>query len=298
MSLPFVATVIAAPPFSLSAAAGETIRHSLHAENFVWLENGKAVDFYLRALPSKEVIQELRAVHGAIDVIAQAAEGRQKRLFLADMEATIIANELLEDMAELMGAGGDARDITRRAMNGEMDFAAALRARLSLLRGMPESLLAQVAGGIRVEEGASTLLNTLRAKGVRNWLVTGGFTYFAERVAKALLFDEVRANRLKLSDDVLTGDVEPPILDRAGKRAALAEACALYHLSESEVLAVGDGANDLDMLLAVEAAGGLAIGYRPKAALAACLLNVLLHTDFTSLLYAQGYRPEEWRPVD
>ena len=224
-----------------------------------------------------------------IDVIVQPAEGRRKKLLVADLESTIIENEMLEELADFLGLRVPVAEITRRAMNGEIDFVGALNERVALLRGMPESVVDEAATRIRLMPGARTLIATLRRAGVMTALVSGGFTVFADRIAAELGFDRVVANRLDFADGQLAGTVQPPIVTGAAKLEMLAALAAEFGLSLAETMAVGDGANDLPML----GAAGLGIAFRAKPAVAAASRWRIDHADLTGLLYAQGYRAEE-----
>jgi phosphoserine phosphatase len=224
-----------------------------------------------------------------IDVIIQPAEGRRKKLLLADLESTIIENEMLEELADFLGLRAPVAEITRRAMNGEIDFVGALNERVALLRGMPESVLAEAATRIRLMPGARTLIATLRGAGVKTALVSGGFTVFADRIAAELGFDRVIANRLDIAGGHLAGTVRPPIVTGATKHDTLVALAAEFGLSLAETMAVGDGANDLPML----GAAGLGIAFHAKPAVAAASRWRIDHADLTGLLYAQGYREAE-----
>jgi phosphoserine phosphatase len=225
----------------------------------------------------------------AIDFLIQPAEGRRKRLLVADLEATIIENEMLEELADFLGLRAPVAEITRRAMNGEIDFVGALTERVALLRGLSETVLGEASARIRLMPGASALIATLRRDGVTTALVSGGFTVFAEPVAARLGFDRVIANRLDLADGKIAGTVRPPIIGAQAKHDALAALAAEFGLRLDETLAVGDGANDLPMLQAA----GLGIAFRAKPAVAAAARWRIDHADLTALLYAQGYRAEE-----
>jgi phosphoserine phosphatase len=221
--------------------------------------------------------------------IGQPAAGRRKRLLVADLESTIIENEMLEELADFLGLRETVAEITRRAMNGEIDFVAALGERVALLRGLPESVLDESATRIRLMPGARALIATLRRAGVTTALVSGGFTVFAERVAAELAFDRVVANRLEVAGGRLAGTVAPPIVTGAAKLDTLHSLAAELGISLAETLAVGDGANDLPMLQAA----GLGIAFRAKPAVAAAARWRIDHADLTALLYAQGYREDE-----
>jgi phosphoserine phosphatase len=257
----------------------------------VWLAPGAACDLFLDTAENRAIERDVRAELGgaAIDLVLQPVAGRRKRLLVADLEATIIENELIDELAELGGIGPQVADITRRAMNGEIDFASALAVRVALLAGMDHRLLDAAAARIRPSPGARALVATMRGDGAATALVSGGFAPFAERVAKALGFDHVVANQLELAAGRLAGTVRPPIVTGETKRATLVALAAHYGIATERVLAVGDGANDLPML----AAAGLGIAYHPKPAVGAAARRRLDHADLTGLLYAQGYRKEE-----
>ena len=224
-----------------------------------------------------------------IDAVIQPAEGRRKRLLVADLESTIIANEMIEELADFLGMRAHVAKITSRAMNGEIDFVGALSERVALLRGLPESVLGQAAARIRLMPGARALIATLRRHGVKTALVSGGFTVFAEPVAAMLGFDRVVANRLDLAGGKIAGTVRPPIVGAQTKHDTLVALATEFGLGPDQALAVGDGANDLPML---QAAGlGIAFHAKPKVAVAARWR--IDHADLTALLYAQGYRAEE-----
>jgi phosphoserine phosphatase len=224
-----------------------------------------------------------------IDVIVQPAEGRRKKLLVADLESTIIENEMLEELADFLGLRAPVAKITRRAMNGEIDFVGALNERVTLLRGMPERVLGEAATRIRLMPGARTLIATLRRSGITTALVSGGFTVFADHIAAELGFDRVIANRLDIAGGQLAGTVQPPIVTGATKHETLLALAAELGLSLTETMAVGDGANDLPML----GAAGLGIAFHAKPAVAAASRWRLDHADLTALLYAQGYREAE-----
>jgi len=234
---------------------------------------------------------EARAAIGTrpIDIIAQPAEVRRKKLLVADLESTIIENEMLEELADFLGLRAPVAAITRRAMNGEIDFVGALSERVALLSGMPVSALGEAATRMRIMPGARALIATLRRAGVKTALVSGGFTVFAERVADELGFDRIVANRLDIADGKLAGTISPPIVTGATKRETLLALAAEQRISLAETMAVGDGANDLPML----GTAGLGIAFHAKPAVAAASRTRVDHGDLTALLYAQGYRAEE-----
>jgi phosphoserine phosphatase len=225
-----------------------------------------------------------------IDAVIQPAEGRRKRLLVADLESTIIENEMLEELADFLGMRAHVAEITRRAMNGEMDFVGALTERVALLRGLPERVLGEAAARIRLMPGARALIATLRQHGVKTALVSGGFTVFAEPVAQQLGFDRIVANRLDLADGKIAGTVRPPIIGAQTKLDTLIALAGEFRLGLDETLAVGDGANDLPMLQAA----GLGIAFRAKPTVAAASRWRIDHGGLIGLLYAQGYRREEF----
>ena len=236
-------------------------------------------------------IATLRAAHPGVDINAIPADGRRKRLLMADMDSTMIPVECIDEIADFAGVKPQVAAITERAMLGELDFEAALRERVGLIKGLPEAALADVyAQRIRLNPGARTLVRTMAAHGAHTALVSGGFTYFTERVAAAAGFAEHRANRLLFTDGFLNGAVAEPILGRAAKLEALHEISGRVGVDLAEVIAVGDGANDLSMIEAV----GLGVAFRAKPALAAGADAVIAHGDLTALLFLQGYSESDF----
>jgi phosphoserine phosphatase len=228
-----------------------------------------------------------------IDVVVQPQGERRKRLLIADMDSTMIGQECVDELADKVGLKARVAAITERAMRGDIAFAPALRERVALLEGLPVSTIGDViAERIKLTAGGRTLVATMRANGAHTCLISGGFTLFAERIAAMIGFDESRANKLVLKDGRLAGKVEEPILGREAKLAALQDLTGRLGLSPDATLAVGDGANDLAMLLAA----GLGVAYRAKPLVAAQAHARVDHGDLTSLLYLQGYRREEFVP--
>ena len=256
-----------------------------------WLASGIACDLPLGGIPGADAEAAARSAIGgaAVDVLVQPTAGRRKRVLVADLKSTIIENEMLDELADFIGLRAHVAEITRRAMNGELDFAAALVERVALLRGLPASVLDEAAGRIRLMPGARELVATSRAAGVRTALVSGGFTIFAERVARQLGFDRVVANRLDIADGRIAGTVPAPIVTRETKRDALLALAAECGVPPEATAAIGDGANDLPML----DAAGLGIAFRAKPAVAAASRWRIDHADLTAVLYAQGYHQRE-----
>jgi phosphoserine phosphatase len=230
-----------------------------------------------------------------VNVVADDHAWRRKKLLVADMESTIIEQEMLDELAECIGQRARVAAITERAMRGELDFAAALRERVALLAGLDARVLEDVLGRIRPMAGAGTLVRTMRNAGAYCALVSGGFTVFTERVAGRLGFHEHQANTLEIRDGKLTGRVVEPILGREAKLAALERLRARLGLLPQDTVAVGDGANDLAML----SAAGLGVAFRAKPvvrqqALALPGGAVIKQGDLTALLYLQGYSRDEF----
>ncbi|MGH6979934.1 MAG: phosphoserine phosphatase SerB, partial [Stellaceae bacterium] len=220
----------------------------------------------------------------------QPVSSRRKALLVADMESTVIQNEMLDEMAELIGLRDRIADITFRTMNGEFDFAASLRERAALFKHQPESLLAEAAKRIRLNPGAATLVRTMRKHGAKAILVSGGFHAFSAVVGDALGFDRDIANDLVVESGLIAGTLREPVLDGAGKAAALTKCAAEFGIELSQTLAVGDGANDLPML----EAAGLGIAYHAKPHVQARIAHRIDNADLTALLYVQGYHQSDF----
>jgi phosphoserine phosphatase len=225
-----------------------------------------------------------------IDAVVLATANRRKRLLVADMESTMIENEMLDELAVFLGLHERIAGITARAMNGELDFAAALNERVGLLAGLPVEKLDAAAARIRYMPGGATLVATMQRHGATCALVSGGFTYFTAMVRQALGFDSDAANILRHDGRVLAGTVEAPILGKEAKLATLERLCAAHGLALDDALTVGDGANDLPMLKAA----GLGVAFRAKPAVSAEVPARIHHGDLTALLYLQGYRQSEF----
>ncbi|PZX15042.1 phosphoserine phosphatase [Palleronia aestuarii] len=275
----------------LDPALAESLRNAWGGGDVVWLSPDRAAEFTL-AVPPGDLAAIRRDIAGfGVDVNVQRREGRRKTVLLADMDSTMIGQECIDELADIAGVGAEVSAITARAMNGELDFEDALRARVALLEGLEESVIDRVwTERITMTPGGAALVATMRGNGAYCALVSGGFTAFTSRVAARLGFDEHRANALPAAAGRLTGEVAEPILGRDAKVAALREICARRGVELADAMAVGDGANDLGML---EVAGsGVALHAKPAVAERARLR--IDHGDLTALLYLQGYSDDEF----
>jgi phosphoserine phosphatase len=291
-----VATLISDPARpAASEAATKTARAVLpEAGTPSVLAHAIAVDIPFGGGSNPRALAErVRAALGdaPLDVVVQPSAGRRKRLFLTDMDSTMIEQECIDELADYVGLKPRIAEITDRAMRGEIEFEPALRERVQLLRGLSASAINEVIEKrITLTPGGRTLVATMRANGTHTCLVSGGFTLFTEKIAAMLGFDEQRANRLVVEDGKLTGRVEEPILGREAKLATLKKLTERSKLRREETLVAGDGANDLPM---IEAAG-LGVAFRAKPVVAAAAHARIDHGDLTALLYVQGYRREEF----
>ena len=288
----YVVTVLTAPSNpSLESALVENLRNAWGGGDADWLAVNEAAEFAVEQIPSNfwDVWESLQAE--GVDLVIQPTEGRRKKMLLADMDSTMIQQECIDELADEAGVGERVKDITARAMNGELDFEGALIERVGLLKGLPVTVIDKVlADRITLMPGGKALLATMKANGAYAALVSGGFTAFTAKVAAELGFDENRANTLLTHSDELSGDVGRPILGREAKVQALEEITARLGISEDEVIAVGDGANDLGML--TRAGAGVALHAKPSVA-AQCNVRIN-HGDLTALLYVQGYKKAEF----
>jgi len=259
-----------------------------------WLFDEVAVDIpFAGTEDSATVVKRLREARGdlPIDIVVQPQIDRRKKLFLADMDSTMIGQECIDELADFAGLKAHVAGITERAMRGEIAFEPALRERVALLKNLPVGVVDEVLKQrITATPGGRQLVMTMRAHGAYTCLISGGFTLFTKAVAAMIGFQENRANELKVADGKLTGEVTEPILGRATKLATLVELREAFDLDNLDTLVVGDGANDLGM---IEAAG-LGVAYHAKPAVAAAAAARIDHGDLTALLYAQGYKRAEF----
>ncbi len=288
----YIATLLTHPARrTLDRATVESLRNAWGGGESLWLDPGVAAEFGLAVMPANlwEVWSGLQGL--GVDLAVQRSEGRRKRVLIADMDSTMIQQECIDELADEAGVGAHVAAITARAMNGELDFEAALRERVGLLRGLPEAVIADVIRDrITLMPGGAALVSTMRANAGYAALVSGGFTAFTEAIATRLGFDEHRANTLGVDAGRLTGTVAEPILGRAAKVQALQDICARLGVGVEQAMAVGDGANDLGMLGL--AGAGVALHAKPVVQ-AECALRVN-HGDLTALLYLQGYSRDEF----
>jgi phosphoserine phosphatase len=259
-----------------------------------WLFDEVAVDIpFDSSEPIAAIVTRLKQARGdlPIDVVVQPRIDRRQKLFLADMDSTMIGQECVDELADFAGLKAHVAGVTERAMRGEIAFEPALRERVALLKGLAVSVVDEVLKQrITLTPGGRELVATMRAHGAYTCLISGGFTLFTNAIAAMIGFQENRANALKVLDGKLTGEVAEPILGRAAKLATLIELRESFDLDNLDTLVVGDGANDLGM---IEAAG-LGVAYHAKPAVAAAAAARIDHGDLTALLYAQGYRREEF----
>nr|WP_319513516.1 phosphoserine phosphatase SerB [uncultured Cohaesibacter sp.] len=292
----FTLTLISAPADpAVSADLVAEVQSIIHVDtDFTWLMEGVACDFVIPHHPDYANLRAelFAALSGApVDVIFQPSNGRKKKLLLADMDSTMIQQECIDELADEVGLKEKVSDITARAMRGEIEFEPALKERVGLLKGLSLDIVDKLfAERITFTPGGKALVHTMKANGAYCALVSGGFTHFTSRVREILGFDEDRANLLIEKEGLLTGEVGMPILGKDAKLARLNALIKEHKLAPSETMAVGDGANDLPMIMS--AGAGVALHAKPKVAAQAEF--VINHGDLTGLLFLQGYKAEDF----
>ena len=292
-----IATLIAADALesgAISEACDRLSGAGLDPAEIMWIEPGIAADigFSGTIAAARTALQPMEA---HFDIAVQSGEHRRKMLLVSDMDSTMITVECIDELADYAGIKPEIAAITERAMAGELDFAEALTARVALLAGLNESVIAEcLRERVRPMPGAVNLVRTMAGWGAHTMLVSGGFTSFTDPVAAQIGLTEVHANVLEIADGKLTGRLTGAIVDAAAKRACLEAAVASQGLSAQQALAVGDGANDIPMIAAAVEGQGLGVGYHPRPALSQVANFSVRHNDLTALLFAQGVSKEHW----
>lgn len=291
-----VLTLVAAPG-TLTPALVSTARDALRAAHASvsppdWLAPDTACDLRFEAISADFADTAVRPAlaDAPVDLFFQSSANRRKKLLVADMDSTMVTSETLDDLAAFAGLKDRIAAITARAMRGELDFEEALRERVSMLAGLDAGALEKTWEETRFMPGAHTLVQTMRQSGAHCILASGGFTVFTARVADACGFHEHHANTLIIEDGTLTGTVGTPILGKETKLRLLMESAGARHLPLALTAAVGDGANDLPMLQAA----GLGVAYHAKPLVQQSVAHRVNHGDLTALLFAQGYRADEF----
>lgn len=262
------------------------------AGNPVWLSDKKAADIEIDDTVSSVLMSHLRdeMYADAIDIFVTSTPDRKKKLLIADMDSTMVEGETLDEMAAHAGIKDQIAEITARAMNGELDFHAAIKERVGLLKGLDFAAVHKTLDETKVSQGAESLVRTMRDHGAKCVLVSGGFTHFTGPIAEKIGFAHHHGNTLGEDGQTLSGEVIPPILDKFAKVEFLKQYCAELGLTEKEAMSIGDGANDLPMLKLA----GFGVGYKAKPSVASELKNNIVHGDLSAALYAQGYKDNEF----
>ncbi|MBT3237756.1 MAG: phosphoserine phosphatase SerB [Rhodospirillaceae bacterium] len=278
-------SIVSEAAAALNAQGGETGTPD-------WLSDGVACDIVFGGISLSDACAavDLHLQGFPVDIAAQTLDGRRKKLLVADMDSTIVTSETLDELADYAGHGEDVVKITARAMNGEVGFADALRERVALLEGLEADALEKTMARVNMTSGAETLVGTMAANGAKALLVSGGFTYFTERVRDMAGFARDMGNTLEIEGGKLTGRVIEPIVNNVVKLQALQDFATDNGVGVGDVLAVGDGANDLDMLQAA----GTGVAYHAKPVVSARARIRIEHADLTALLYLQGYRKSDF----
>jgi phosphoserine phosphatase len=289
----FIATLLAAETLragDISDARDRLAAAGLGVGDWTWIDEGEAADLRFDGDPVV-ARNALEGVFARTDAIVQPAEGREKKLVVADMDSTMITVECIDELADYAGIKPQIAEVTEAAMRGELDFAAALDARVALLKGLEEAAIDRcLAERVRDSDGAATLIGTMRARGAKSVLVSGGFTRFADPVGARIGFDRVIANTLLVDAARLAGAVGKPIVDATTKQATLLAEAAALGIPLSATMAIGDGANDLAMIREA----GLGVAYRAKPVVAAAAGARLDHAPLSALLHAQGIARRDW----
>lgn len=289
----FIATLIASDKLDagdISAAADRIAGAGGQNGGSSWLEPGVACDLRFDG-DAARVRAALEGALAGVDVVVQVEAERRRRLLVADMDSTMITIECIDELADYAGIKPQIAEITERAMRGELDFEGALDARVLLLKGLDASVIDRChAERVVIMSGARELVRTMRADGADCYLVSGGFTVFADRVAAEIGFNRALSNILEFTDGKLSGTVARPIVGAATKRETLLAEAEAHGLSPAQCLAIGDGANDIPMIQAA----GLGVAYHAKPKTAAAAAARIDHGDLTALLYAQGYARKDW----
>ncbi|WP_022682660.1 phosphoserine phosphatase SerB [Sphingobium bisphenolivorans] len=288
----FVATLVASAALSqgdIAEATRRLIEAGCAPTSSVWLDEEKAADIFFDNDPVA-ARAALGAIGDKVDVIVQPTEGREKKLLIADMDSTMITVECIDELADYAGIKPQIAEITERAMRGELDFAGALHERVALLKGLEDAAIDRCrAERVKIMGGARALVRTMKARGAKTLLVSGGFTRFTGPVAEEIGFDSAVANVLEIADGALKGTVTLPIVDATRKRAEL-EAAVEGGIDRALTLAVGDGANDIPMIQGA----GLGVAYHAKPKTREAAAAEIIHGDLSVLLYAQGIASAEW----
>ena len=283
-----------APLTSHHAILTETLLKSLGSQlcETRWLSRGTAVDIVFDKVPLSVAREKIttRLDPVPVDVNVQELKGRRKRILIADMDSTIIENESLDDLADIAGLKSQVEVITEKAMRGEIDFKIALKERVRLLKGQPETILHRfLSEKIKITDGAFCLIKTMKTQGAMTALVSGGFSQITEHVAKKVGFDINLGNQLLISDKKITGEISTPILNAQSKKETLHSVSNSQNVKINDTIAVGDGANDIPMLQSA----GIGIAFRAKPIVQAATPFRVNHCDLTALLYIQGYQDNE-----
>ena len=288
----FVATLVASAALSqrdIEDAVARLATAGCAPVDSKWLDEGKAADIFFGG-DAVLARAALTGIGDRIDVIVQLAEGREKKLLIADMDSTMITVECIDELADYAGIKPQIADITERAMRGELDFAGALHERVALLKGLADEAIDRCrTERVKIMPGAGALVRTMKARGAETLLVSGGFTRFTGPVAEEIGFDRAVANVLEIADGALVGTVTLPIVDASRKRAEL-EAAIESGIDRALTLAVGDGANDIPMIQGA----GLGVAYHAKPKTREAAAAEIVHGDLSVLLYAQGISSSEW----